>query len=365
MKTIRGLTLVTALTACISAPVSSATIIDHTCADLDAVPSSWIETVQDDIPSHYAHTSHGSQLTWGLSFIESSDPFYDCEIGSCYLPSVPNAWCIFDGQESQTYITPDLYWETGTGMNLTRDVLDNNPSLETSMWCWCTQCDYYSQSQVEAYLDSMAVLESEYPGVTFIYFTGNAQGTGSAGYNRWLRNQQIRDFCSSGDRILYDFADLDCWWYNPGTSSWEQHTYPYNGYDVPAEHPQFYGDQYGHTTAESCTQKGEALWYMMAVIAGWSGTGISVEEPGQILLQDLACINPATGSIRLSFTLSSACDVSVDVFSCDGRLVHSDSEQDVQAGPHDSVICPSGNGLYLCLVRAGDETAVVTVAVIR
>ncbi|MBD3277965.1 MAG: hypothetical protein GF388_06685, partial [Candidatus Aegiribacteria sp.] len=302
-------------------PVYGGAVIDHECANLDMVPAVWIESVQNDIQSHYAHTSHGSQLTYGLQFLEADSAFFDYEIGYSWLPSVSGAWCIFDGQESQTYITPDLYWESSSGMDMTRAVLDNNPEIETSMWCWCCQLDYYNQSQVQAYLDSMTVLENEYPGVTFVYFTGNAQNTGSDGYNRWQRNQQIRDYCTTNDKFLFDFADLDCWWFNPATSSWEQHTYSYSGENVPAEHPQFYGDEYGHTTAESCRQKGEALWHLMAVIAGWAGTGIGQHESASGSSISLSAVNPSFSGCQLICTLGEPAWVDMRVYSCHGRLM--------------------------------------------
>ena len=169
MKIIVTLSVLLIPLICLIGSVDGAIIIDHTCADLDQIPASWIEAVQDNIPSHYAHTSHGSQLTWGLQFIKAADPFYDFEIGDKYLPSVSGAWCIFNGQESYTYIGPELYWQTETGMNLTRDVLDHNPTIVTSMWCWCCQCNSYNEAEVQAYLDSMTVLELEYPGVTFSF----------------------------------------------------------------------------------------------------------------------------------------------------------------------------------------------------
>jgi hypothetical protein len=350
-----SLTAALALTS--SVPHAAAATFDHTCAELDQVPNSWIEAVQDDIQSHYAHTSHGSQLTWGLSFIEDDDPFYDCEIGDCYLPSTAGAWCIFNGQEGATYITPDMYWETGSGMDMTRAVLDNNPELDTSMWCWCSQCNYYSEAQVQAYLDSMAVLEAEYPGVTFIYFTGNAQGTGSEGYNRWQRNQQIRQYCQDNDRVLYDFADLDCWWFNPSTSQWEQHTYEYNGQDIPAEHPEFYGDEYGHTTAESCRQKGEALWWMMAVLAGWQGSGVAEGErpTGYRLSVDGA--NPCPGTAHLTCTLPEPGRLSLGVYGADGRLRARPLDGDAAAGQHTAQVSGLPAGVYTCVMQSGDFAA--------
>ena len=131
--------------------------------------------------------------------------------------------------------------------------------------------DYYDESQVQAYIDSMSVLEDEFSGVTFVYMTGNAQNTGSEGYNRYLRNQQIRLFCENNSKILYDFADLDAWWYNSSTSLWEQNTYSWSGDDIPVEHEQFNGDEAGHTTFASCRQKGRAVWWMLAMIDGWEG----------------------------------------------------------------------------------------------
>ncbi|MBD3370506.1 hypothetical protein GF402_09115 [Candidatus Fermentibacteria bacterium] len=325
-------------------------VIDHTCTDLESIPNQWIESVQDSVQSHYAHTSHGSQLTWGLSFLEDDDPFYDYEIADCYLPEVVGAWCIFNGQETETYITPDLYWESHYGMNLTRDVLDHNPELDTSMWCWCCQCDYYSEQQVRAYLDSMTVLESEYPDVTFVYFTGNAQGTGESGYNRWQRNQQIRDYCADNNKWLFDFADLDCWWYNPSTSQWEQHTYEYQGEDIPAEHPEFYGDEYGHTTEGSCRQKGRALWYMMALIAGWQGTGLVEQQEHSGYSLEVVSGNPSLGYLRLGYTVPEPSRVSISVYGSDGRLRNVPVDGMSEPGRYEISVGHLDPGVYACVL---------------
>ncbi len=328
-------------------------VIDHNCTAIDNIPQEWITAVQNNIQSHYAHTSHGGQLTYGIGFVEDSDPFYSVEIGSQYLPSTSGAYCVFDGQESVSYITPDLYWESSEGLDLTRDVLDNNPALDTSMWSWCTQCDYYDQSQVQAYLDAMSLLESEYPNVTFVYLTGNAQGTGSAGYNRYLRNNQIRDYCSANDKVLFDFADMDCWWFNTSSSQWEQNTYSYSGTDVPSEHPQYYGDEYGHTTAESCLNKGVAWWWMMAVLAGWGSSGVA-EGSQATSVCEIRVSNPVTVPVAVSLNLVEQCPVEMRVFDTSGRCVTRLEEGQLSAGLHELEVPNLGCGIYLIGLNAGD-----------
>ncbi|MBD3228959.1 MAG: hypothetical protein GF329_12290 [Candidatus Lokiarchaeota archaeon] len=250
--------------------ISGPTIINHKHTDLSLIPLEWIDQVQEMIKLHYAHTSHGSQLTTGLNRIESDNATFS-QIQQLYnLPSEADALCIADGQKGYggnsdvSYVTPDLYWEGSGGLDRTRDVLDNI-EVNVSCWCWCCQLDHYSEAETQSYLDAMMTLEAEYPDVIFIYFTGNAQNTAADGYNRFLRNQQIREHCFNNSKWLFDFADIDCWY------DGEQNTYTYNDNNVPVEHTHFNGDEAGHTTYKSCELKGTAFWWILARIAGWEG----------------------------------------------------------------------------------------------
>ena len=310
-------------------------IIDHTCEGLSQVSPEWIDSVQAGRRLHYAHTSHGGQLVTGLYLIEIDDPAYSYVLDDSYLPYENGAFCIFNGQETETYITPELYWRTEQGINYTRDVLDHNPTINTSMWAWCTQLDSYTEAETADYLDSMSVLEEEYPDVIFIYMTGNAQATGPEGYNRYLRNEQIRAFCGANNKALFDFADLDSWWFNPVTEEWEHETYDYGGTDVPVEHPQFNGAQAGHTTYESCEQKGRALWWMMARIAGWQDSVAGDEPRPERGFADLHqnYPNPFSRETSISYYLPRNCRIELGIYDVAGRLVKTLYSGTQQEGP--------------------------------
>ena len=336
---IRLAVLVTIIIAAVSTTASirsAPLVIDHTCTGLAQIPAAWIDSVQVMMRLHYAHTSHGSQLTTGLTRLESADATYSVAIGYQSLPTEAGAFCIFDGQEHDTYITPDEYWETPTGLDYTRDVLDHNPTINASMWSWCTQLTSYTEAQTQAYLDAISMLEAEYPGVVFIYMTCNAQATGSSGYNRYLRNEQIRQFCITNDKVLYDFADLDSWWLNPETEIWEHATYDYGGETIPVEHPQFYGSEAGHTTYESCEQKGKAVWWMMARLAGWTGETSAIEAAtaGGRLPWVMASPNPLCDRTSIEYFLPEAAEVTLSIFDVTGRCVEVLSVGERRAGSH-------------------------------
>jgi len=167
----------------------------------------------------------------------------------------------------------------------TRTYLDAHSEVNVVIWSWCGQVSIADEAYIDNYLTLMDGLETDYPGVSFVYMTGHLDGGGDTG-NLHQRNEQIRDWCRSRGRILYDFADIES--YDPDGAVcyrplWANDACDYdsdgNGshdrnwaVDWQNAHPgEWYTCASAHSQPLNANLKAYAAWHLWARLAGWDG----------------------------------------------------------------------------------------------
>jgi hypothetical protein len=276
------------LVFCSSHLLLSQIIIDHTCTDIRQIPQTAIENAKNTLHIGYGHTSHGSQITDGMSGLIQ---FANNSGKGLNLPDDIFAFNnggtngALDLEEGDGYGNGWLDHDCGyypDWVNETREYLDapSHSDVNVIMWSWCGQASHRSeQEMIDTYLAPMTQLEAEYPEVTFVYMTGHADGSGLQG-NLHQRNQQIRTYCRQNGKVLYDFYNIEC--YDPdGTYYGDQNVNDqcnYNGGNWAIEwqnsHTQgvdWYQCGSAHSQPLNANQKAYAAWWLWARLAGWNG----------------------------------------------------------------------------------------------
>jgi hypothetical protein len=261
-------------------PESNATdlIIDHKCTKLTSIPTTWVTKAKQNLHIAYGHTSHGSQLTDGMTGLVSFK-------GSAYSwnnGGSSGALDLHDYAMSGDLGAPDrTTWAT-----VTRSYLAANADVNVIIWSWCGQVSSATEADITTYLNLMTELENDYKNVKFVYMTGHLDGSGLTG-NLHLRNEQIRDYCKTNNKILYDFSDIEC--YNPDGGYFGDKK-PNDGcyYDTNDDgnlegnwaiewqnsHIQgtdWYECSSAHSQPLNANQKAYAAWWLWARLAGWNG----------------------------------------------------------------------------------------------
>jgi len=260
-------------------------IIDHNCTDITYIPESAINQAKTTLHIGYGHTSHGSQLTTGMTGLIGF-----ANNGGLGLSLAQD---IFKWNNGGTNGALDLEEGDGYGdgwldhdcgypdwVNETRTYLDDpsHADINVIIWSWCGQAAGYTEQQMnDDYLAPMTQLESDYPNVTFVYMTCHANGTGETG-NLHLRNRQIRDYCMANNKVLYDFYDIEC--YDPDGNyfgdknvsddcSYSGGNWATEWQNSHVENVDWYNCSSAHSQPLNANRKAYAAWWLWAVLAGW------------------------------------------------------------------------------------------------
>jgi hypothetical protein len=270
--------------------VSNAFIVDHTCTDLRQIPQSAIEQAKTSLHIAYGHTSHGSQLTDGMSALVAF-----ANGGGLGLSLPTNIFAWNNGGSGGALDLHDYAMANDVGyypgwVNETIAYLDNplNADVNVIIWSWCGQASGYTQQQmIDYYLAPMSQLEIDYSNVTFVYMTSHLNGTGQTG-NLNLRNQQIRDYCIANNKMLYDFADIEsydpdglvhymplmcndnCDYDSDGNGSLDKN-WALDWQNSHTLNVDWYSCSAAHSQSLNGNRKAYAAWYLFARLADWNG----------------------------------------------------------------------------------------------
>jgi hypothetical protein len=253
-------------------------IIDHRCININTIPSESISAAKKNLHIAYSHTSHGSQVTDGMTGLTSfKGTLYSWNNGGS-----GGALDLHDYAMSGDLGAPDrTSWATQT-----RTYLAANADVNVIIWSWCGQVSTSTEADITAYLNLMSGLEKDFKNVKFVYMTGHLDGTGLTG-NLHLRNEQIRNYCKTNNKILFDFADIEC--YNPdgvyfgakkpndacdydndGNGSLESN-WAIQWQNTHTQGKDWYNCSSAHSQPLNANQKAYAAWWLWARIAGWDG----------------------------------------------------------------------------------------------
>jgi len=272
------------------AAATSALIIDHRHTDLRARTQSQYQKAKDVLHIGYGHTSHGSQITGGMSSLVNF-----INNGGLGLSSYPqNFFRWNNGGTGGALDLEDTYnssWLDGDAgyypqwVNETKDYLNDpdHSDVNVIMWSWCGQAASRTEAlMLTTYLTPMSQLELDYPDITFVYMTGHADGSGESG-NLHLRNQQIRDYAMANNKVLFDFYDIEL--YDPDGNYFGDKMvtdgcdYDSNGDGVRdanwaeewqnshTEGEDWYNSSSAHSQPLNANQKAYAAWALFAEIA--------------------------------------------------------------------------------------------------
>ena len=271
----------------------SGATVDHHCVDITQIPQSWIEEAKNILHIGYGHTSHGSQITSGMTGLVS---FANGGGKGLSLPADifefnnGGTGGALDLEEGASYNEGWLDHDCGyypAWVNETREYLDDpsHSDVNVIMWSWCGQVSSKYSSGVlwDHYLGPMTQLEEEYPDVIFIYMTGHVDIYDDA--NNKAANDSIRSYCQNNEKWLFDFADFDR--HDPDEARYEfcNDNCDYYNYvggtllgnwalewqNTHTEGVDWYSCGSAHSQPLNANQKAYAAWWMWARLAGWDG----------------------------------------------------------------------------------------------
>jgi hypothetical protein len=236
---------------------------------------------------------------------------------------------------------------------------------------------------IDNYLAPMTQLESDYPNVKFVYMTGHLDGSGSTG-NLNVRNQQIRNYCQTNNKVLFDFADIES--YDPDglvnymelgandncdyDSSGNSRNWAIRWQNTHTENVDWYSCSAAHSQPLNGNRKAYAAWWLWARLTGWSGT-TGVEEKAKDVPRTFQVSqnypNPFNPATTIQYIVPSNEYIELKVYNLLGQEVATLVSEVKPAGVYEVKFDAStlASGIYIYRISVGNFSLVKKMMVLK
>jgi uncharacterized protein YjdB len=314
-------------------------IADHTVVDkYDKIPRQYIDEVKKMLVD-IAGESHSSGYRIGLNLLEILDPRFQVQTYEGIVPSYSDQYLRL-GKHAD--VGEASFYTTQTAINTYKSLMTsqyntgNTYSVMGFGWCWDmtwqnapggvldpvhnvhwagsseggpngnlrwgldngdealtgnSVCMDTYLNAVEQYIQHCTA--NSYP-TKIIFTTGPVDGNGGTenGFQRELKHDYIRSYvAANSSRILFDYADILCWnnsgveyvtnWNDGGTIRPHANIHPDNMLDYDASWNLIAFTEDGdHIGEVGALRLAKALWWMLAMIAGWDGGASTIPVNG-------------------------------------------------------------------------------------
>jgi len=375
-------------------------VVDHNCTDITLIPEWAIDAAKASLHIGYGHTSHGSQLTSGMTGLVAFSNSgglglsFPQDIFAWNNGGTGGALDLHDGamggdvgyypqwvDETRAHLGPPDS-QTGRGTS--------EPNVNVIIWAWCYQVPskYTAGTLGSEYLDPMTQLELDYPGVVFVYMTGHLNHGKDAATT--AGNQVIRDYCVSNNKVLYDFEAIEC--YDPDGVFYEYPNDNCDYYDAPptegvvlgnwavewqdshTEGVDWYDCLSAHSEPLNANRKAYAAWWLWASLGGWN-SATATGDPGSpaaeaVLYQNTP--NPFNPITRIDYRISEDTGVVLKIYDVNGKEIKTLIDNVLTEGAHhtywdgkDHEGRPVASGVYFYRLAAGDITKTKKMVLLR
>lgn len=359
-------TCILSLLACatLALPVAAVTI-DHSNVDeTKSLPQSSMDEIGKQ-RWFFAHASVGWNMVGGIGDLNDADPARHQLVVETVTPGSPPPASTADGSVYESYRGNPGWAEKFAQFEISlRDEGWRYPAVDVVMNKLCYD-DH--RADATAYLNSMTLLEKEYPATVFVYTTMPLRTDFLDNNVRInLYNETVRAHCAANDKLLFDVADIEAHDPDGNEMLFEQdgvyYQMLYEGYT----------DDGGHLN-ELGRQREALGWYAVAAAINSGGVASAGDAPAA-RIADIASVvpNPFNPATVISWSLAADAHADLAVIDLRGRLVQQLFDGPATAGDHstrwrglDTTGRSVATGVYLVRLQVGNETSTRSMTLVR